>query len=311
MIKAKNLNFSYDKDKTFINNLNVEIEKGKVTTILGPNGSGKSTLLSIFAGLNKPSSGDVIIKGKFIKSLKQKELAQEIATVHQQNTVPSDITVKELVYYGRIPHKKYFQGNSNEDEEIVEWAIKRTGLEKLKDKSVMSMSGGERQRAFIAMALAQKSEILFLDEPTTYLDIYHQVEILELVKELNEESNLTVVMVLHDINQAIKYSDNIIVMKLGEAIASGKVNEVINMNLLNDVYKIGGFISEIEKETIMINFQDISDNGMDLVVIAYINRTNYAEYLDIKEEINYRIMEILENERVEMAYNTQTMYLKR
>ena len=109
-----------------------------------------------------------------------------------------------MVYYGRIPRKKYFQGNSNEDEEIVEWAIKRTGLEKLKDKSVMSMSGGERQRAFIAMALAQKSEILFLDEPTTYLDIYHQVEILELVKELNEESNLTVVMVLHDINQANK-----------------------------------------------------------------------------------------------------------
>ena len=240
MIKAKNLNFSYDKDKTFINNLNVEIEKGKVTTILGPNGSGKSTLLSIFAGLNKPSSGDVTIKGKSIKSLKQKELAQEIATVHQQNTVPSDITVKELVYYGRIPRKKYFQGNSNEDEEIVEWAIKRTGLEKLKDKSVMSMSGGERQRAFIAMALAQKSEILFLDEPTTYLDIYHQVEILELV------------MVLHDINQAIKYSDNIIVMKFGQAIASGKVNEVINMNLLNDVYKIGGFISEIEKETIFV-----------------------------------------------------------
>lgn len=157
-----------------------------------------------------------------------------------------------MVYYGRIPRKKYFQGNSNEDEEIVEWAIKRTGLEKLKDKSVMSMSGGERQRAFIAMALAQKSEILFLDEPTTYLDIYHQVEILELVKELNEESNLTVVMVLHDINQAIKYSDNIIVMKFGEAIASGKVNEVINMNLLNDVYKIGGFISEIEKETIFV-----------------------------------------------------------
>ena len=116
----------------------------------------------------------------------------------------------------------------------------------------MSMSGGERQRAFIAMALAQKSEILFLDEPTTYLDIYHQVEILELVKELNEESNLTVVMVLHDINQAIKYSDNVIVMKSGQAIASGKANEVINMNLLNDVYKIGGFINEMEEETVFV-----------------------------------------------------------
>ena len=243
MIKAKNLNFSYDKDKTFINNLNVEIEKGKVTTILGPNGSGKSTLLSIFAGLNKPSSGDVTIKGKSIKSLKQKELAQEIATVHQQNTVPSDITVKELVYYGRIPRKKYFQGNSNEDEEIVEWAIKRTGLEKLKDKSVMSMSGGERQRAFIAMALAQKSEILFLDEPTTYLDIYHQIELLELIKELKEEDGLTIVMVLHDINQALTYSDNIMVMKNGQLIKIGKASEVISMNLLNDVYNIGGFLS--------------------------------------------------------------------
>lgn len=252
MIKAKDLYFSYDKDKSFITKLNVEIEKGKITTILGPNGSGKSTLLSIFAGLNKPTSGEVIINGKSIRSLKQKELAREIATVHQQNTVPSDITVKELVAYGRIPHKKYFQGNTESDDKIIEWAIKRTGLEKLKDKSVMGMSGGERQRAFIAMALAQKSEILFLDEPTTYLDIYHQVEILELVKELNKESKLTVVMVLHDINQAIKYSDNVIVMKSGQVISSGIANEVINMDLLNSVYKIGGFINEMETETVFV-----------------------------------------------------------
>lgn len=252
MIKAKDLCFSYDKDKSFITKLNVEIEKGKITTILGPNGSGKSTLLSIFAGLNKPTSGEVSINGKSVNSLKQKELAREIAIVHQQNTVPSDITVKELVAYGRIPHKKYFQGNNESDDEIIEWAIKRTGLENLKDKAVMGMSGGERQRAFIAMSLAQKSEILFLDEPTTYLDIYHQIEILELVKELNDEEDLTVVMVLHDINQAIKYSDNVIVMKSGQVIASGNANKVINMSLLNNVYNIGGFISEIEKETFFV-----------------------------------------------------------
>lgn len=252
MIKTKDLYFSYDKDKSFITKLNIEIEKGKITTILGPNGSGKSTLLSILAGLNKPLSGDVSINGKSIKYLKHKEIAREIATVHQQNTVPSDITVKELVSYGRIPHKKYFQGNSDSDDEIVEWAIKRTGLENLKDKAVMSMSGGERQRAFIAMALAQKSKILFLDEPTTYLDIYHQVEILELVKELNEEDSLTVVMVLHDINQAIKYSDNVIVMKSGQAVASGEAKKILNMNLLNNVYKIGGFISEMEEEVVFV-----------------------------------------------------------
>lgn len=252
MIKTKDLYFSYDKDKSFITKLNIEIEKGKITTILGPNGSGKSTLLSILAGLNKPLSGDVSIDGKSIKCLKHKEIAREIATVHQQNTVPSDITVKELVSYGRIPHKKYFQGNSDSDDEIVEWAIKRTGLENLKDKAVMSMSGGERQRAFIAMALAQKSKILFLDEPTTYLDIYHQVEILELVKELNEEDSLTVVMVLHDINQAIKYSDNVIVMKSGQAVEAGEVKKILNMNLLNNVYKIGGFISEMEEEVVFV-----------------------------------------------------------
>lgn len=252
MIKVKNLCFSYDKDKSFIKKLNVEIEKGKITTILGPNGSGKSTLLSIFAGLNKPTSGEIIINNKSIKKIKLKDLAKEIATVHQQNTIPSDITVKELVSYGRIPHKKYFQGNDENDDQIIDWAIKRTGLEDLEDKVVMSLSGGERQRAFIAMALAQKSKILFLDEPTTYLDIYHQVEILELVKELNEEEDLTVIMVLHDINQAIKYSDNVIVMKCGELIASGKVNEVIDMNLLNKVYKIGGFISEIENEIFFV-----------------------------------------------------------
>lgn len=252
MIKTTGLCFSYEKDKSFIENLNVHIESRKVTTILGPNGSGKSTLLSILAGINKPNKGEIIINNKSIKYLNHKKLAKEISMVHQHNEVPADITVKELVGYGRIPHKKYFQGNDSNDEEIIEWAIKRTGLDNLKDKTVMSMSGGERQRAFIAMALAQKSKILFLDEPTTYLDIYHQVEILELVNELNKEEELTVVMVLHDINQAIKYSHNVIVMKKGQAISSGTADEVINMDLLNNVYNIGGFISEIEDEKFFV-----------------------------------------------------------
>ena len=176
MIKVNKLSFSYDKKKEFIKDLSFNIEKGKITTILGPNGSGKSTVLSLLCGLNKISSGEIIINDKDIKSMKYKDIAKEIATVHQQNTVPDDITVKELIAYGRMPHKKYFAKNSHDDEEIVKWAIERTGLEPLKDKEVMSMSGGERQRVFIAMALAQKSNILFLDEPTTYLDIYHQLE---------------------------------------------------------------------------------------------------------------------------------------
>ena len=252
MIKADNLSFSYKKGEEFIRGLNVNIEKEKITTILGPNGSGKSTLLSLFCGLNKGSSGKILIDNKNINSLKYKDIAKKIAVVHQQNSIPSDITVEEVVSYGRIPHKKYFQGNSKKDEEIIKWAMEKTGLENLKTKAVMSLSGGERQRVFIAMALAQKSEILFLDEPTTYLDIYHQVEVLELVKKLNKEENLTVLMVLHDINQALKYSDNIIIMKKGKIIESGKSERVINMNLLKEVYKIGGYITNYNKEKVFI-----------------------------------------------------------
>lgn len=252
MIEVKNIEFAYEKNKYFIENLNVNIEEGKVTTILGPNGSGKSTLLGIICGLNKISNGEVWINNKNIKKLSYKDLAKEIATVHQQNSVPEDITVEELVSYGRTPYRKHYRGNDEEDNNIVEWAIEKTGLQGLKNKAVMSMSGGERQRVFIAMALAQKSKVLFVDEPTTYLDIYHQIEILELVKELNEEYNLTVVMVLHDINQAIKYSDNIIVMKKGKVIDCGKSNEVINMKLLNEVYNIGGFIQEHQGEKYFI-----------------------------------------------------------
>ena len=252
MIEVKNIEFAYEKNKSFIENLNVNIEEGKVTTILGPNGSGKSTLLGIICGLNKISNGEVWINNKNIKKLSYKDLAKEIATVHQQNSVPEDITVEELVSYGRTPYRKHYRGNDEEDNNIVEWAIEKTGLQGLKNKAVMSMSGGERHRVFIAMALAQKSKVLFLDEPTTYLDIYHQIEILELVKELNEEYNLTVVMVLHDINQAIKYSDNIIVMKKGKVIDCGKSNEVINMKLLNEVYNIGGFIQEHQGEKYFI-----------------------------------------------------------
>ena len=252
MIKAENLNFSYEKGKEYIKGLNVKIEEGKITTILGPNGSGKSTLLSLFCGLNKGTSGKILIEDMDIKKLKYKNIAKLISVVHQQNTVPDDITVEEVVAYGRIPHKGYFQGSNKEDEEIVNWAIEKTGLSALRNKAVMSMSGGERQRVFIAMALAQKSKILFLDEPTTYLDIYHQVEILELVKKLNEEEKLTVVMVLHDINQALKYSHNIIVMKNGKIIKSGKAEEVINIKLLNDVYNIGGFITEDNNEKFFV-----------------------------------------------------------
>ena len=247
MIRVKNLTFSYKKDSKFIENLNLNIKKGTITTIIGPNGSGKSTLLSILCGLNKPGSGQVLINNKKINEIKCKELAKEIATVHQQNTIPGDITIEELVAYGRIPHKNYFDPLNEEDRKVIDWAMKSMELYEFRNKSVMNLSGGERQRGFIAMALAQKSPILFLDEPTTYLDIHHQVEILEMIKYLNEINGITVVMVLHDINQAIKYSDNIVVMQNGEIVANGKTKEVINIDLLKKVYQVDGYLNKCEE----------------------------------------------------------------
>ncbi len=252
MIIGKNIYFSYSLKKSFIEDLNISIKPGEITTILGPNGSGKSTLLNILCGINKPKSGDILIGDENFKNLKYKDIAKKIATVHQQNTVPEDVTVETLVSYGRIPHKQHFKKFIDNDEEIINWAINLTDLDSYRDKKVMSLSGGERQRAFISMALAQKPEILFLDEPTTYLDIYHQIEILELVKKLNKEHNITIVMVLHDINQTMKYSHNIVIMKNGKIINEGKPNDIITRELLKEVYRVDGIVNNIEDEKYFI-----------------------------------------------------------
>lgn len=248
MLRGENISFSYVRDKAFIENLNINIPKGKITTILGPNGSGKSTLLSILSTYNKPSKGDVFIGDKNLKTLKTKEIAKLIATVHQHNESPEDLDVETLISYGRVPHHKHGSNKKDEDEKIINWAISSTNLDDIKDKKVMSLSGGQRQRAFIAMALAQKTDILLLDEPTTYLDIFHQIEVLDLVKKLNEEYKMTIVMVLHDINQAIKYSDNIVIMKNGKIIEEGTPKSVINEKTIKTVYNVEGIICNVDKE---------------------------------------------------------------
>ena len=248
MLKGKNIDFSYSKDKAFIKNLNIDIPKGKVTTILGPNGSGKSTLLSILSCFNKPQKGDIYLDDIKLNKLKYKEIAKHIACVHQHNSAPEDIDVETLVSYGRSPYKK----NSKEDKRLIDFAIKATNLSEIRHKKVMDLSGGQRQRAFIAMSLAQNAEVLLLDEPTTYLDIYYQIEILEVVKKLNEEHNITIVMVLHDINQDIKYSHNIVIMKNGAIVNEGSPSKIINENIIKDVYQVEGFIGKDEDEIYFI-----------------------------------------------------------
>ena len=244
MIRGKKLSFNYKGEKNIINDLNIDIKEGEITTIIGPNGSGKSTLLSLLCALNKSKTGHVYLGDINMNNLKYKDIAKILATVHQQNSVPKDIKVEELVAYGRYPHKGYFKSNNKEDKNIIKWALECTGLDDLKHKGVMNLSGGERQRAFISMALAQKPKFLFLDEPTTYLDLAHQLEILNLLKELNENHGTTIVMVIHELNNAARFADYMIGMKAGKIACQGTAYEVMTKENLKELFNIDAEIIE-------------------------------------------------------------------
>ncbi|QWG35487.1 ABC transporter ATP-binding protein [Bacillus mycoides] len=237
-MEVKNVTFSYDNVTDRLKSVSSEIEVGKITTIIGPNGCGKSTLLGVMSRNHDPRSGEVMLDGKAISQYKPKEFARKLAVVHQQNEAPADITVEKLTSFGRMPYKNIFSTQTDEDSEAIERALTCTRLQDKRDKPIHALSGGERQRVWIAMTLAQNTPMLFLDEPTTYLDIYYQLEILELVKELNEVHGLTIVMVLHDINQAIRYSDHIIVMKDGEIVMKGKPGEVVTEDMIKTIYGV-------------------------------------------------------------------------
>lgn len=237
MIKAENIKVGYE-DRTIIDNLSISIQKGEVVSIIGPNGSGKSTLLKSLSRMLEASEGKIFIMDNELNSMKSNEVARILSMLSQQNSSPSDLTVKDLVYYGRIPHKKWYEPRKKEDEEIVNWAIENTGLSEYTERKVTNLSGGERQRVWLAMALAQQPKILFLDEPTTYLDMCHQLELMELVQEINNKFNMTIVMVLHDLNQAARYSSRIIIMKDGAVVADGKPEEVLCKDIIRGVYNV-------------------------------------------------------------------------
>lgn len=240
-LQARNLSLGYE-GPSIINNLSLAIPDARVTSIIGPNGCGKSTLLRGLGRLLRPRSGDVLLDGSPLSSRSTREIATRISILPQTPTAPSGLTVADLVSRGRHPRQKWYQQFSSADESVVEGALQATDMADLANIPLEDLSGGQRQRAWISMTLAQETEILLLDEPTTYLDLAHQVDVLELVRTLNRVHHRTVVMVLHDISLAARYSDHMVAMKDGAVVAQGPPDQVVTPGLLNDVFGLAAHV---------------------------------------------------------------------
>ncbi|MFD3974584.1 ABC transporter ATP-binding protein [Streptomyces cyaneofuscatus] len=221
--------------RAVIDDLDVAIPSGVVTTIIGPNGCGKSTLLRTLTRLLKPAGGTVALDGEDIAKLRTRDVAKKLGLLPQAPVAPEGLTVGDLVARGRHPHQSWLRQWSSDDAEVVERALAMTGVADLADRPVDSLSGGQRQRVWISMTLAQGTDLLLLDEPTTYLDLAHAIDVLDLVDDLHE-SGCTVVMVLHDLNLATRYSDNLIVMRAGSILAQGHPRDVITAELLHEAF---------------------------------------------------------------------------
>lgn len=235
-LEARDLSMAYGK-RSIIEGLNLRLPAGKVTAIVGPNGCGKSTLLAGLARLHKPSDGAVLLDGKVIASLPSREVAQRLALLPQDASAPEGITVAELIRFGRQPHQGLFQQWSAEDQTVVEAALAAADLGELAERPLESMSGGQRQRAWIAMAIAQNTPLLLLDEPTSALDLGHQIEVFELIQRL-AVAGKTVVMVVHDLSCACRYADHLVAMKGGRILAEGAPAAVVTAALVEELYGV-------------------------------------------------------------------------
>ncbi|SFS86494.1 ABC transporter ATP-binding protein [Paenibacillus sp. 453mf] len=236
-LETTGLSIAYE-DRLIVEDLNIQIPQGRITALVGANGSGKSTILKTMARLMQPKAGHVLLDGKSIHKQSTREVAKQLAILPQNPTAPEGLTVTELVSYGRFPYQKGFGSLKEEDKKMIEWAIDATGLNEFHDRPIDQLSGGQRQRAWIAMALAQDTDILFLDEPTTFLDMAHQLEVLQLLEELNISSQRTIVMVVHDLNHATRYAHHMIAIKQGKAAAVGSPQEVMTTEVMREVFGI-------------------------------------------------------------------------
>lgn len=236
-LSVHNLSITVNKNE-ILKNISISFREGKRTAIIGPNGCGKSTLLRAVSGLSRDYTGEVLLDGAEMKKLPRRAIAEKLAILPQGVSAPADLTVKDLVAYGRFPYRSLFKSAAKEDAEIVAQAMEKMRVSHLQSRLVATLSGGERQRAWIAMALAQQPQILLLDEPTTYLDIAHQLEIMQIITELNAQENMTVIMVIHDINHARLYADDVVIIKNKGVFAGGCPAEIITPPNLAEVFGV-------------------------------------------------------------------------
>lgn len=246
LFSVQHLHFSYGSHQVF-QDLSLSLPQGAITTLIGANGCGKSTLLQLLAGILRPQKGDILLRGRSISAISPRVFAQQVAVVHQYNTAPADLTVEQLVGYGRTPYRRLGRSTpTQEDRDAVRWALEVTHTLEYQHTPVSQLSGGQRQRVWMAMALAQGTKILFLDEPTTYLDIRYQLEVLRLVHRLNREHGITIIMVLHDINQSLYYSDQLVAMRQGAIVAQGAAQDILTPELVEQVYGVHLDIHQVD-----------------------------------------------------------------
>ncbi|WP_082869516.1 ABC transporter ATP-binding protein [Corynebacterium stationis] len=240
-LHVKDVSVGYG-ERTVLDTLNVDIKRGTVTSIVGPNGCGKSTLLRTMSRLLNPTKGEIVLDGKSIHDIPTRKLATQLGLLPQTPIAPDGIVVADLVGRGRTPHQGILGRWSQQDYDIVAEALETTGISDLAERSIDELSGGQRQRVWIAMALAQRTDTLLLDEPTTYLDVKHQLDVLDLLTELNRDRGTTIVMVLHDLNLAARYSDELVAVSGGKVFAHGHPREVITKENVKSVFGIDSVI---------------------------------------------------------------------
>ncbi|GAA0720098.1 iron complex transport system ATP-binding protein [Halorubrum trapanicum] len=239
VVSASDLSLAYpSSDEVVVSCETLRIPNGEVTALIGPNGSGKSTLLKALSDHLHPREGTVRVDGRTVREYDQKEFARTLGRLSQENESPGDLSVEDLVYHGRYPYRGFFDGVSDEDEAAVERAIDLAGVEHLRESSVGDLSGGQKQLAWMAMVLAQDTDVLLLDEPTTFLDLNHQLQVMETVRRLNRERDITVIVVLHDIAQAARHADHLMALQDGEIFARGSPGEVVTESLLAEVFEV-------------------------------------------------------------------------